>query len=107
MNILGTWDVRIRTPIGSIEVVYTFTDTGGGRVKGTARSKQETVEVQDVVIDGQRITWRQTITRPLRLNLDFVVVVDDTELAGHSRAGRLPRSTVTGTRREPRDPPRE
>jgi len=35
----------------------------------------------------------------MRLNLDFDVAVDGETLTGHSRAGRLPRTTVTGTRR--------
>jgi hypothetical protein len=37
----------------------------------------------------------------MRLNLDFDVVVecDGDRLIGHSRAGRLPRSAVHGTRR--------
>jgi hypothetical protein len=35
----------------------------------------------------------------MRLNLEFDVVVTGDRLAGHSRAGRLPRSTVTGLRR--------
>jgi hypothetical protein len=48
----GTWDVTIKTPIGSLAVVYAF----------------------DVVVDGDA-------------------------MSGHSRAGRLPRSAVSGTRR--------
>jgi hypothetical protein len=39
----------------------------------------------------------------MRLNLDFDVVVDGETLYGHSRAGRLPRTTVTGTRRPNRE----
>jgi hypothetical protein len=35
----------------------------------------------------------------MRLNLDFDVLVDGDRLTGHSKAGRLPRSAVTGTRR--------
>jgi hypothetical protein len=34
-----------------------------------------------------------------RLHLAFDVVVDGDTMAGHSRAGRLPRTTVTGIRR--------
>ena len=34
MSILGDWDVTIKTPIGSLAVVYTFTDDGG--IAGTA-----------------------------------------------------------------------
>jgi hypothetical protein len=36
----------------------------------------------------------------MRLNLDFDVVVDGDRMSGHSRAGRLPRSAVTGVRRQ-------
>ena len=99
MSIVGTWDLRIRTPIGTIEVVYVFVETAGGVVTGTAASEREMVALQDVVVEGQRVRWRQAITRPLRLNLEFDVAIAGGELAGHSRAGRLPRSAVSGTRR--------
>lgn len=102
MSILGTWDVRIRTPVGSIQVVYTFVDAGDGRIEGTAVARQDTTTVERVEIADGRVRWRQQITRPLRLDLEFDVVVDGDGLCGYSRAGRLPRSTVSGTRR--RDP---
>ncbi|MFI5913218.1 hypothetical protein [Dactylosporangium sp. NPDC051541] len=97
-SILGTWDVRMKTPIGTIQAVYAFTDTGGG-LTGTAATKSETVELTDIRSDGPRVTWRQSVTRPMRLNLEFDVVVDGETLTGHSRAGRLPGTAVSGTRR--------
>lgn len=70
---------------------------------GTATYKDETVVLQDItseaVADGTRLTWRQSVARPMRLNLNFDVVVDGDVMSGHSRAGRLPRSVVTGRRR--------
>ncbi|MFY1670445.1 hypothetical protein ACN27G_10845 [Plantactinospora sp. WMMB334] len=98
-TILGTWDVRLKTPIGTLGAVYVFTDTGGV-LSGTASTAAETVPLAALACDGPRVTWRQSVTRPLRLNLDFEVVVDGATLTGYSRAGRLPRTTVTGTRRE-------
>jgi hypothetical protein len=91
----GTWDVTVKTPIGSLAVVYEFTETGG-----TATLKDQTVALQDLSVDGGRATWRQSVTKPMRLNLTFEVVVDDDRLTGHSRAGRLPRSAVSGVRRQ-------
>jgi len=96
-QLTGDWDVTIKTPIGSLAVVYTFTDDGG-----TATGKGETVPLRDIVVAGQRVTWRQSVTKPMRLNLEFDVVVDGDRLTGHSKAGRLPRSAVTGTRRQGR-----
>lgn len=102
MSIIGVWDVRIKTPVGSLHVVYHF-DVVDGRLTGSASSKQETVPCNDIVVSqdegGQRVTWRQKVGKPMRLNLEFDVLVDGDRLSGHSRAGRLPRSTVDGSRR--------
>ena len=97
MDVTGVWDVTIKTPIGSLAVVYSFTDDGG--IAGTTTGKGETEPLHDIVVDRQRVTWRQSVTKPMRLNLDFDVVVDGDHLTGHSKAGRLPRSAVTGVRR--------
>lgn len=96
--IAGEWDVAIKTPIGSMQVLYTFTDVSGA-VAGIATGKGETVPLRDITVAGQRVTWRQSVTKPMRLNLDFDVEVDGDRLTGHSKAGRLPRSAVTGVRR--------
>ncbi|MGW0161232.1 hypothetical protein ACWDUN_18180 [Mycobacterium sp. NPDC003323] len=98
MSILGDWDVTIKTPIGSLSVEYSF-DERDGVLCGTAAGKQETVALHDIVVDQARVTWRQTIGKPMRLNLAFDVIVDGDRLTGHSRAGRLPRSAVSGVRR--------
>ena len=98
MSVVGDWDVTIKTPIGSLAVVYTFIEQDG-TLSGTATGKGETVPLHGIVVDGRRITWRQSVTKPMRLNLDVDVVIDGNGLTGHSRAGRLPRSAVTGVRR--------
>jgi hypothetical protein len=97
MELVGEWDVTIKTPIGSLAVVYAFADDNG--ITGTATGKGETVPLRDIIVAGQRVTWRQSVTKPMRLNLEFDMVVDGDRLTGHSKAGRLPRSTVTGVRR--------
>lgn len=98
MGITGDWDVRIKTPIGSMEVRYTFTEHDG-LLSGSAAGRHETVALSDIVADGAHVTWRQSITRPMRLHLEFDVYLDGDRFAGHSRAGRLPRSAVSGVRR--------
>lgn len=97
----GRWALRMQTPIGSIEAEMTFTQHDDG-FTGQATGRGETVPLHDVRTaahqDGEQVTWTQTITKPLRLKLAFDVVVAGNELHGHSRAGRLPKSTVTGHR---------
>jgi hypothetical protein len=98
MSIIGEWDVTIKTPIGSMAVVYAFTEVDGA-LTGTAAGKGETVPLRDIAVAGHRVTWQQSVTKPMRLNLAFDVEVDGDRLTGHSRAGRLPRSAVSGVRR--------
>ncbi|HXO51569.1 MAG TPA: hypothetical protein VN888_11185 [Mycobacterium sp.] len=105
MDLIGDWDVTIKTPIGSLAVGYSFIERNG-TVAGTATGKGETVPLRDIAVANdagrQRVTWRQSVTKPMRLNLEFDVVVDGDRLTGHSKAGRLPRSVVTGVRRQGR-----
>jgi hypothetical protein len=97
-SVAGEWDVTIKTPVGSLHVVYDFVERNGV-VTGTASGTSETVPLTDVAVDGGRVRWRQTVTKPMRLKLEFDVEVDGDRLTGHSRAGRLPRSAVAGVRR--------
>jgi hypothetical protein len=98
VDLIGEWDVVIKTPIGSLQVLYTFSNESG-ILTGTAAGKGETVALRDITVAAQRVTWHQSVTKPMRLNLEFDVVVDGDRLTGHSKAGRLPRSAVTGARR--------
>src|SRR5215211_4062269 len=102
MGVAGDWDLTIKTPIGSLAVSYRFAEGRDG-LAGTATYKDETVTLQGISVDsigdGERVTWRQSVTKPMRLNLGFDVVVNGDRLAGHAKAGRLPRSAVSGSRR--------
>jgi hypothetical protein len=98
MSIIGAWDVTIKTPIGSMAVVYVFTESAGA-LAGSATLKDDTVPLHELAVNGARVTWQQAVTKPMRLNLAFDVVIDGDRLSGHSKAGRLPRSAVTGVRR--------
>ena len=101
-SIIGDWDVVIKTPIGSLQIVYSFVERDGA-IAGSAAGKSETVPLTDIaVVDDdseQRVSWRQTVTKPMRLKLEFDVLVQDDRFSGHSRAGRLPRSAVSAQRR--------
>jgi len=101
-TLLGQWALTMTTPIGRIEAEATFTAIDLV-VTGTATGKGETVELTNIRWEpaeggGERVTWSQSITKPMRLNLDFEVVISGDEMRGYSRAGRLPRSAVTGRR---------
>ncbi len=100
-TIAGTWLLRMKTPVGTIEADYRFEEEDGV-IRGSASGGGETTALTDIAVkdgsDGERVTWRQRITKPLRLNLEYDVTVNGDTLVGESRAGRLPRTRVTGQR---------
>ena len=97
MSIAGKWSIRISTPIGTQSVVLELTENSG-IVAGIARGEVENTPLIDPVLDGNQLTWKQSITRPMRLHLTFNVTIDGDTLIGTSKAGMLPPSKVTGTR---------
>lgn len=93
----GTWDVTIDTPLGKMAVVFVISEIDGVIV-GTASSDAETVDFLDAVADGNRLTWSQAVTTPMRLTLKFDVTVDGDSMEGTSKAGIFPSSKVYGSR---------
>lgn len=93
----GTWDVTIDTLIGKMEVVFDITEQDG-EIHGIARSDAETVDFVDAVADGNRLTWTQAVTTPMRLTLKFEVTVEGDSMTGTSKAGMFPASKVNGSR---------
>ncbi|MFJ6900626.1 hypothetical protein [Streptomyces hokutonensis] len=98
MTVAGIWDLSIATPIGRIKPVIELREENGG-LSGTAHGLGEEVSLQDVALNGGTLTWKQAVTKPMRVNLAFTVTVAGDTLTGTSKAGRLPSSKVTGQRR--------
>lgn len=97
MSVEGTWNLSVSTPIGKIKAVVELREQAG-TLTGVAHGAGEKIPLGDVTLDGDRLTWKQAITKPMRLNLAFDVTVDGDTLQGTSKAGRLPSSKVTGER---------
>ncbi|ONM49828.1 hypothetical protein [Nocardia donostiensis] len=98
MSVVGTWNMSISTPIGKIKAVVELREQDG-ILSGVAHGTGEDVPLTDIFLDGDRLTWKQAITKPMRLNLAFDVTVDGDTFQGTSKAGRLPSSKVAGERR--------
>jgi hypothetical protein len=95
---IGRWQLEIRTPIGKQTPIVEFANsedilTGSAVVGGDTPS-----ELRNLTWEPPTLTWDQSVVRPMRLELKFEVTIDGDHLNGHAKAGRLPRSTVTGQR---------
>ena len=90
--------LSISTPIGKIKAVIRLRQEAG-IWRGTAHGAGEEVPLHDLALDENRLTWKQSVTKPVRLNLAFDVLLAGDTMTGTSKAGRLPSAKVTGERR--------
>ena len=98
-SVIGTWDLTIKTPIGTQLVVLQLSDVDGV-VEGVAAGAHESVPIRDLVITGDTMAWQQSITKPIRLNLTFEVdVIGDARTIRHIEGRETP--SIEGHR----DPP--
>lgn len=97
MSVTGTWNVVTDTPIGKQTTLVELSETGDG-LRGVARDQwhADPLELREVRLDGDRLRWAMTMTKPLRLELTFDVAVEGDRLSGRAKAGRLLSSKVTG-----------
>ena len=93
----GSWNATLVTPIGTMIVVFDISETSGV-IGGVAKSDAETVDILDAVADGNRLTWTQMVTTPMKLTLKFDVTVEGDTMTGGYKAGIFPASKVNATR---------
>lgn len=89
MSFTGIWNISIATPIGTQSAVLELTENGGV-VEGIVKAREETVPLIDLILDGNRLTWKQSITKPMRLNLTFDVTIAGDTLTGSQKLGCCP-----------------
>lgn len=97
-GVIGCWDVTIATPMGKQAVTYDVSVTNGA-VTGTATQGTEVTSLIGLTAAGNRLTWSQHVTKPMKLTLQFDVVIDGDTMTGTAKAGVLPSSKLNGLRR--------
>lgn len=97
MSYEGNWDITIATPIGKQAVALRLTERAG-EVTGVATQGEEAVPLIDPRRDGERLTWSQNVTKPMRLSIAFDVLIEGDTLSGTAKPGILPSVKVSGHR---------
>ncbi|MGO4376336.1 DJ-1/PfpI family protein, partial [Paenibacillus sp. MCAF20] len=100
----GVWEATIATPVGKLAVTFHIATRDGGII-GTAKQGDEVaVSFVDPVLIGNRLSWTQRVTKPMKLNLKFLVEMDGgNRLIGTAKAGVLPASRVVAVKTADRD----
>jgi hypothetical protein len=100
MSAAGTWNMTIDTPIGKQHARLELSEGADGAWAGTSHSidSGETAPLTDISVNGNEVTWHQTVTKPMKLNLKCTVTIEGDTLSGKAKAGMFPAVTMTGER---------
>lgn len=93
----GKWEVIISTPIGKLETRLVI-HIDNGSIRGTATQDGETVELIHPRDQGDKLVWDLRVSKPMKLQLYFEVIVQGNVMTGTAKAGFLPASKLRGHR---------
>lgn len=88
MSINGDWMMTMNTPMGLQKAKLTL-QTDGNNFTGMQTAEAGSAEVEDGAIDGDRLSWTSSITKPMPLTLKFNATVNGNEMTGTMSAGFL------------------
>ena len=92
----GKWNITINTPMGEKSGVLEL-HVSGKTLTGSLSDADHHVAITDGRIEGDKLSWRAKITKPMRLSFKFTAIVDEDRISGAARH-MLGTATFSGTR---------
>jgi hypothetical protein len=93
----GRWSITIATPMGDKSGVLELRVDGAGVLSGSLSDADHHVDISDGKVEGNHVSWRAMITKPMRLSFKFTAVVEENRITGIARH-MLGTAPFTGTK---------
>jgi hypothetical protein len=86
MSVDGTWNITVNSPMGPQPSTLVLT-ADGDSLTGSQSAQGSTSPISNGKIDGDTLTWSNSITTPFPMTLEFTGKVDGDTLTGSVKAG--------------------
>jgi hypothetical protein len=97
MSVDGTWNVVVKSPMGDQPSTLTL-KADGGTLTGTASAQGNTNPIANGKVDGDAVSWSNSITTPFPMTLEFSGKVEGDSLSGSVKAGSFGSFPFSGKR---------
>jgi len=98
MAVDGTWKLTVNTPMGEQQSTLTI-KAAGTQLTGTQSAPSgESAPISDGAVNGNAVSWRAAISRPMPLTLEFSGTVNGDQMSGEVKLGMFGTSSFTGKR---------
>jgi hypothetical protein len=92
----GKWNITIKTPMGDKSGVLDL-NVSGQTLTGSLSDAEHHVAISDGRVEGNKLSWKAKITKPMRLSFKFSAIVEQDRISGDARH-LLGSATFSGTR---------
>ena len=97
MSVDGTWNITVNSPMGAQPSTLTLA-ADGATLTGTQSAQGNTQPIANGKVDGDTVTWSNSITTPFPMTLEFTGKVEGDTLNGTVKAGAFGSFPFTGGR---------
>ena len=97
MSVDGTWNVTVNSPMGPQPSTLTI-KAEGGELTGSQSAQGNSQAIVNGKVDGNNVSWSNSITTPFPMTLEFSGTVDGDKISGSCKAGAYGSFPFSGTR---------
>ena len=97
MSVDGNWNITVQSPMGAQPSTLSL-KAEGGTLTGTQSAQGNSSNIANGKVDGDTVTWSNSITTPFPMTLEFTGTVAGDTLNGNVKAGAFGSFPFTGTR---------
>jgi hypothetical protein len=98
MSVDGTWNLVVNTPMGTQESTLVISSSGSTLTGTQSAGSGEGRPIEEGTVDGNDISWKAAITKPMPMTLVFTGTVDGDQLTGQVKLGMFGSASFTGSR---------
>lgn len=97
MSADGSWYIAIETPMGTRHTTCSF-ESAGGELTGTQSEGGDSTAITDGTVNGNELSWKVAIAKPMPMTLTFTGKLDGDLLSGSADTGMFGSFSFSGTR---------
>ena len=98
MAVDGTWKLTVNTPMGAQESTLVISTAGGKATATQSAGSSDARPVDDVAVNGNSVSWKASITKPMSMTLEFNGTVDGDRMNGQVKLGMFGSQPFSGVR---------
>ena len=97
MSVEGKWKVTIKSPTGPMATELMLAQVDGA-LTGTQSGQGMTSQISEAKLDGNKLSWINHVTKPMKMKLEFSGVIDGGQMSGKVKAGFVGSFSFTGVK---------